>query len=427
MMIVPDGAADEAIAELGGKTPLAAARTPNMDALAREGRVGTVLTVPEGMEPGSDVAILSILGYDPRACHTGRAPLEAASMGIKLRAGETAWRCNLVTASESALEDFSAGHISTEEARPLIGLLNRELASKTTRFHAGVGYRHLMVTSALGENVARTTPPHDIMGKPWKKHLPQGDGSAFLIDLMTRSREALAKAEVNRARLASGKPTANMIWLWGGGTSPQLESFRELHGVRGAVITGVDLVAGISALIGWDRIAVEGATAYLDTNYAGKGEAAVEALERYDFVLVHVEAPDEAAHQGSATEKVRAIEKIDQAIVKRVREEALRRKDTRILVLPDHPTPVRVRTHVRGPVPFVLWGPMGRQIEGDSPQRHRDIEKSDQPSAFSTQLKPQALSLKPAAAFSEREAERTGLRMRDGAELMGEFLRGREA
>ena len=356
-MIVPDGAADEPIEALGGKTPLQAAHIPGMDALATEGVVGALQTVPEGMEPGSDVACMSIIGYDPARFYTGRAPLELASRGMTLGDGQTAWRCNLIHVTGDVLEDFSGGHITTEDARPLIDIIQSALGRSGTRFYAGVGYRHLMVTDALAGADAKTEPPHNIMGEKWRDYLPGGEGTDFLVDLMTASRELLPDSDVNRKREAEGKPSANMIWLWGGGTRPHLPAFRDRYGVRGAVVTAVDLVAGIGNLIGWDRMPVEGATAYFDTNYAGKAQAALDALEDHDFVFVHIEAPDEAGHEGSVERKVEALERIDSLIVKPLLDHARATGDMRILLLPDHPTPVRLRTHTCGSVPFALWGP----------------------------------------------------------------------
>ena len=389
-MIVPDGAADEPIEALGGKTPLQAAHVPAMDALAAEGMAGVLRTVPEGMEPGSDVANMSIIGYDPAQFYTGRAPLELASRGMTLDGGETAWRCNLIHVKGDVLEDFSGGHITNEDAHPLVDIIQRALGRHGTRFYAGVGYRHLMVTDVLGNADAKTEPPHNIMGEKWRDYLPRGEGAEFLVDLMMSSRELLPDADVNRRREREGKLPANMIWLWGGGTRPSLPAFQDRYGVTGAVVTAVDLVAGIGALIGWDRMPVEGATAYFDTNYAGKAHAALDALEEHDFVFVHIEAPDEAGHEGSAEMKVKAIEQIDSLIVRCLLDHARARGDVRILVLPDHPTPVRLRTHTRGDVPFALWGP------GIGPSG--------------------------AKSYDEQEAASTGIRPASGQSLMHLFL-----
>jgi len=328
-----------------------------MDALAREGLIGALRTVPEGMEPGSDVANMSIIGYDPAEFYTGRAPLELASRGMTLQDGQTAWRCNLIHVKGDVLEDFSGGHITSEDSHPLIDVIQRALGRPGTRFLPGVGYRHLMVTDALPNADAKTEPPHNIMGRPWRDYLPQGPGAQVLVDLMDASRDLLPGADVNRRRQSEGKAPANMIWLWGGGTRPNLPAFKDRYGVTGAVVTAVDLVAGIGNLIGWDRIPVQGATAYFDTNYAGKAQAALHALENHDFVFVHVEAPDEAGHEGSPEKKVDALQQIDSLIVKPLLDRARATGDLRILLLPDHPTPVRLRTHTPGPVPFALWGP----------------------------------------------------------------------
>ena len=389
-MIVPDGAADEPIEALGGKTALEAADLPATDSLASEGTVGTVETVPEGVEPGSDVAIMSLIGYDPRRYYTGRAPLELASLGVELADDQTGWRCNLITVRGEILEDFSAGHISSEEGRALIELLEREVAADGTRFYPGVGYRNLMVTNAVADAVAPTEPPHNIMGARWREHLPQGEGADFLVDIMMRSRDVLADAQANRSREKAGKRAANMVWLWGGGRRAKLPAFAERYGLSGAVITAVDLLAGLGTLIGWERIKVPGATAYFDTNYAGKAQAAIRTLEKHDFALVHIEAPDEAGHEGSAKEKVKALERIDHLIVAPITELAGHRGDMRLLVVCDHPTPVRLRTHVRGKVPFVLWGP-GIQPSG-------------------------------ATAYSEEQAASTGVQPVDGQALMRLFF-----
>ncbi|MFA6135323.1 MAG: cofactor-independent phosphoglycerate mutase [Phycisphaerae bacterium] len=359
-IIIPDGAADVAIGELGGKTPLEAAHKPNMDWISANGRCGTVSNIPKGMPAGSDVAILSVVGYDPRDCYTGRAPLEAAAQGLKIGPDEWVFRCNLVTIIEGIMEDYSAGHISTEEASTLIDELNRVLSGPTVKFYRGVSYRHLMTFQ--GDCSVKTVPPHDILGQVAAGYLPTGKGADLLLTLTERSRAVLARHEVNLVRRDLGENPATSIWLWGQGKMPQMKSFTERYGVRAAAITAVDLIRGLSKLIGWDVIEVPGATGYLDTNYAGKGTAAVAALDTHDLVFVHVEAPDEAGHNANVAGKVSAIEQIDLHVVgpvlKRLQREG---EEWRILVLPDHPTPCSLRTHTAEAVPFAI---AGKRIEG---------------------------------------------------------------
>ena len=354
-IIVPDGAADEPLDELGGKTPLAAAHTPNMDFIAANGKCGTVLNIPKKFPPGSDVAILSVLGYEPSTCYTGRAPLEAAAQGLAVAPHEWVFRCNLVTIIDGVMEDYSAGHISTEEATALIDELNLDPELQSVRFYPGVGYRHLMICE--GEMKVKTTPPHDILSKPIAKHLPSGKGGDLLRELMDRGGAIFAGHEINTVRRELGENPATGIWLWGEGKTPQLRSFAERFGLNGAAIAAVDLVRGIAKLIGWEVIDVEGATGYVETNYTGKGAAAVAALDTHDIVFVHVEAPDEASHNADITAKVRAISRIDEHVVgpvlKRLRAEG---DKWRILVLPDHATPCRIRTHTADPVPFAIAG-----------------------------------------------------------------------
>jgi 2,3-bisphosphoglycerate-independent phosphoglycerate mutase len=288
-------------------------------------------------------------------------------MGIALQPGEMAFRCNLVTVDGDLLADHSAGNISSKEAAVLIGLLNEELAGDTIRFYPGVGYRHLMVYRGGKPIEADCTPPHDILDEPIAKHMPRGRGAEILSDLMLRSREILAGTDINEVRIDLRENPANMIWLWGGGTKPKLPAFADRFGKRGAVIAAVDLVRGIAITLGLDVIRVEGATGYIHTNYRGKGQAAIEALERYDLVFVHIEAPDEAGHQGDIQAKVDAIEAIDKEIVGPLLNAVEAMGDHRLLVLPDHPTPIEVRTHVPEPVPFAYCGtgvgpPSGRRL-----------------------------------------------------------------
>ncbi|MFP4356658.1 MAG: cofactor-independent phosphoglycerate mutase, partial [Phycisphaerae bacterium] len=355
-IIIPDGAADEPIDDLNGRTCLEAAKIPNMDWIAANGKCGTVKNVPRQLPPGSDVAILSLLGFDPREYYTGRAPLEAAAQGLSVEPDEWIFRCNFVTLIENRMEDYSAGHISTEEGAALITELNRVLSGPHLKFYPGVSYRHLMTCKADVEGL-KTTPPHDIPGKPIDSYLPTGPGAETIATLVERSWDILPDHDINVVRRDLGENPATSIWLWGQGKMPQLPTYKEVYGLKGAAITAVDLVRGISKLIDWDLIEVEGATGYLDTNYAGKGAAAVEALEEYDIVCVHVEAPDEAGHIGNAAAKIEAIEQIDKHVVGPVLKGLKASgEDWRILVLPDHPTPCNVRTHTRDAVPFALAG-----------------------------------------------------------------------
>ena len=354
IVLLGDGMADLPLEELGGKTPLQAARTPNMDRLARGGKMGQVRTIPEAFPPGSDVANLSVLGYDPVKYFTGRAPLEAASMGVELGPQDVAFRCNLVTIEDETMVDFSAGHIGSDEARRLISDLARELMDGDLSFHPGVSYRHLMVWRN-GKDGARCTPPHDITGQEIGAFLPKGGGGERLKTLMQESRGILAKHPVNGDRLSRGDRPATSIWLWGQGKRPAMPTFQEKYGLSGAVISAVDLLKGIGIYAGLTPLSVPGATGYFDTNYEGKARAAMTALETMDFVYIHVEAPDEAGHIGDLREKIRAIENFDEKVVGVVLKEAEKLEAVRILLLPDHPTPIAIKTHSKEPAPFVLY------------------------------------------------------------------------
>lgn len=374
-IIIPDGAADLPLAELDGKTPMQAADTPNMDWIATNGRIGTVRNVPKGMYAGSDVAIMSVLGYDPRRYYTGRAPIEAAAIGLELADDEWVFRCNLITIVDGMMEDYAAGHISTKEAAALIAELNRLLGGQHVKFHPGVSYRHLMTFK--GSLDVQTTAPHDILGKPVQQFLPTGKGADLLRTIIDRSQSVLAGHEVNIVRRDLGENPASSVWLWGQGKMPQFPSFFSRFGVKGVAITAVDLVRGLAKLVGWSCIEVEGATGYIDTNYAGKGAAAVEALQNFDLVVVHVEAPDEAGHSANIGGKVAAIANIDQYVVGPVLRHLQRQgKDWRIMVLPDHPTPCSTRTHTSDAVPFAI---AGKRMEGvvDGPFDEATAAKSD--------------------------------------------------
>lgn len=348
--------ADYPIDKLSGRTPVETARTPYLDFLAQNGQLGVVRTIPSGFPAGSDVANLTLLGYDPKEYYSGRAPLEAASIGIKLNDADWAFRCNFITASEDILEDFCAGHIKTDEATVLIKLLNEHLSNDIIQFYPGKSYRHIMVYSGTQKMDAKCFPPHDIMGQSIQKHLPKGHGSEILIDIMERSRMFLPNHDVNKVRIDLEENPANMIWLWGQGHRPKMPTFKERFNLTGAVITAVDLIKGIACYLGWDIIQVPGATGYLDTNYANKGQYAIQALETHDLVLVHIEAPDEAGHEGNVHEKVQAIEQIDSKIIGPILEAENKFRDLRILVLPDHYTPIVKRTHTPESVPFAAYG-----------------------------------------------------------------------
>jgi 2,3-bisphosphoglycerate-independent phosphoglycerate mutase len=362
VIVIPDGCADEAQASLGGKTPLQAAHKPHMDAIARSGVVGRANNVPPSLTPASDVATLSLFGYDPLVVYTGRAPLETAAMGIPLGPDDWAIRCNLVHIENECMRDFTSGHIPSEEGRPLLAALQAVLGDAQLELHAGVSYRNILVyraaagASAPFTEQTKTQPPHDVPDRPIVDHLPKGPGSDLLRSLMERSRSILRDHPVNQQRRKERKRDATQIWLWGQGRAPTLKPFVEIHNKRGAIISAVDLVRGVGVLLGWQRIDVAGATGYLDTDYAAKGRAAVAALPNYDLVCVHIEAPDEASHEGRADAKVKALEEIDHHIIGPLVEALPQHGDWRILVSPDHRTTLRTRAHAYGMVPFAFAG-----------------------------------------------------------------------
>lgn len=355
-MILPDGAADEPIAALGGKTPLAAAKKPNIDWIAANGRQGRVVTVPKGFSPGSDVATLSLFGYAPKTHYNGRAPFEAAAQGISAGDDELIFRCNFVTVAEGRMHDFTAGHISQKEADQLIADLNTRVGGPRCRFYSGVSYRNLLILGDARYLEVRCTPPHDIPDKPVAEHLPAGADAGRVQSIMDKAAAMLADHDVNRVRRDLGENPATNIWLWGHGRPVSLEAFEKRFGVRGAVIAAVDLIRGIALSSGMKLIDVPGATGYLDTDYAAKGRYAVKALEHFDLIVVHIEAPDEAGHQGDVPGKVRAIEQIDQHIVGPLLTALRAGGDWRILIAPDHPTPAEKRVHTSDPPPFCLAG-----------------------------------------------------------------------
>ncbi len=362
-IVIPDGCADEPQESLGGRTPLQAARTPAMDAIAADGVVGRANHVPAHLPAGSDVANLSLFGYNPNEYFTGRAPLEAAAQGIELGPADWAIRCNLVTIEDQQMRSFTAGQISTEEATALLATAQEHLADERLQFVPGVSYRNLLLYRAKQgpapfSNDTRTTPPHDLTDKSVLDDYPRGPGSDLLEQLMNGSVPLFADHPINQARRAKGLPPATNVWLWGQGRVPSLKRFYDLHHKRGAMITAVDLLRGLAALAGWRRIDVPGATGYLDTDYAAKGRYAVEAIGRddTDLIVVHVEATDEASHEGHCSAKVEALEQIDQHIVAPLHAALAKQGDYRIIVTPDHPTPLRLKTHNHGFVPFALSG-----------------------------------------------------------------------
>lgn len=360
IVLVCDGMADEPVDQLDGRTPLEAAKTPNMDALAREGKAGLARIIAPGFAPASDVGNMAIMGYDPNQYYSGRAPLEAANMGVPLKEGDVAFRCNLVTVDGDTLVDYSAGHIKSDEAKPLIQAVAKQLGTKTLEFYPGIQYRHLVVfrEPASAEALLKTvcTPPHDLTGKPFRGHLPKGPAGQRLLDLMEAAKPILADHEVNQVRVDLKENPANMIWLWGQGTSLKVPTFQERWKLTGAVISAVDLVKGAGRLAGLEVLEVPGATGYYDTDYLAKAKAALRTLKNHDFVFVHVEAADEAGHNGDLRQKIAAIENFDRLVVGTILEKARTFKEVRILVIPDHPTPVAKRTHTSDPVPFLIWG-----------------------------------------------------------------------
>ncbi|MGZ8431033.1 MAG: cofactor-independent phosphoglycerate mutase [Candidatus Deferrimicrobiaceae bacterium] len=400
IILIGDGMSDWPVPSLGGKTPLEAANKPHMDFMASKGALGMVQVVPKEMYPGSDVSNLSIIGYDPREVYTGRSPLEAASMGVELAEDDVAVRCNVVAlknhGARSEMEDFSAGHIGTGEAAELLRALQERVGDRGVRFYPGVSYRHLMVWPG-GNDAVETTPPHDIHGKNITEYLPKGEGAELLLELMEISREIFPDHPVNRRRVEAGKPPGNSIWLWGQGKAPRMQTFREKYGLSGSVVAAVDLIRGIGVYAGLELVTVPGATGYIDTNFRGKAEYALRELESKDFVLIHVEAPDEAGHNGSAPDKVRTIERIDEEMVAPILDRARNGGDLTVLVLPDHPTPVAIRTHSQEPVPFAFYPA------------------------------PSGLSSFPDKRYTEADAKATGQFLDAGTRLIGYLLAERNA
>jgi len=390
IVLIIDGAAGLPLPERGDLTCLELAYTPNLDAIAVEGMLGLVRTVPPGMEPSSACACMSVLGYDPKIYYRGRAAIEARSMGIDIGEGEVVFRCNLVSVREGKMGDYSAGHISTDEARTLISALNESLGSDEVNFYPGVSYRHLLRLKGHEDALQATcTPPHDISGQPVADFLPHGPGSDILRDLMDKAEKVLRDLPVNKKRESRGEAPATGIWLfWGSGQVPDMPSFKSVYGLEATMTSGVDLLRGLAQMAGMATLDIEGVTDGLDNDYAAQAAGALEALGRHDLVIVHVEAPDEAAHAGSIDDKIEAIQRVDAEVVGRLR--SWREDDLRVLIMPDHPTPIKVRTHSAEPVPFLLWG--------------------------------KGVSANGAKRFTEAEAKSTGLFIEEGYKIMGRLL-----
>ena len=390
-VLIIDGAAGWALPEHGGKSCLELAHIPNLDATAREGVVGLVRTVPPGMEPSSACACMSVLGYDPRVYYRGRSAIEARSVGVPIAEGEVVFRCNLVAVREGKMWSYSSGHISTDEAQVLVAALNERLGSDQACFHPGVSYRHLCKINGREDTLlASCTPPHDIPDRPIAEFLPRGQGSDLLRDLMTRSEAVLKEHPVNIERQARGDIPATMIWLfWGSGRIPDMPPFKEVHGLDAAMTSGVDLLGGLARMAGMEVLDIPGVTDGLDNDYAAQADGALRALDRRDLVVIHVEAPDEAAHAGSVADKVEAMQRVDKEVVGRIR--SWNSGALRVLILPDHPTPIEIRTHSDEPVPFVLWGP-GFMPNG-------------------------------AKGFTEAQAKSSGLLVDEGYSIMGRLTR----
>ena len=363
LVVLCDGMADTPNAALNGKTPMECAAKPNMDALAKNAEVGMCRTVAAGLKPGSDVANLSVMGYDPAVCYTGRSPLEAASIGVDLKPTDVALRCNTVTLSgeenyeDKTMVDYCAGDISTEEAHKIIETVEKELGSDIYKFYGGVSYRHCLVVDNGTTDLGNMTPPHDISGRVIGEYLSKSENAAPLIDLMKKSYEILKNHPVNIERRKKGLHEANSIWLWGEGRRPQLENFKEKNGVSGCVVSAVDLLKGIGICAGMETPEVEGATGYIDTNFEGKTQAGIDAFKRgTDLVYLHFEAPDECGHRGEAQNKVKAIEMIDSRVLTKMLDYLNGcGDDYRILIMPDHPTPLETMTHSAEPVPFLIY------------------------------------------------------------------------
>ena len=391
-VLIIDGASGWPLPEHGGKTCLELAQTPNLDAVAQESMVGLAVTVPTGMEPSSACACMSLLGYDPKAYYRGRAAIEAVSMGIPIDEDEVVFRCNLVSVKEGRMWSYSSGHISTDEAKRLIEALNESLGSDKLHFYPGVSYRHLLKLKGYEDTLsAICTPPHDIPDKTIAEFLPRGPGSDCLKQLMVSSEAVLKEHPVNIARRAQGDIPVTMIWLfWGSGQVPDIPAFKQVYGLSAALTSGVDLLRGLGRMMGMDVLDIPGVTDGLDNDFPAQAVGALRALAEHDLVVIHIEAPDEAAHAGSIDDKVEAIQRVDWEVVSQLI--AFQPGELRLLVMPDHPTPIKARTHVAEPVPFMLWGP-GFAYNG-------------------------------AKRFTEAEAKRTGFFIEEGYNIMGRLIGG---
>lgn len=392
-VIVPDGLGDWPLEALGNKTPMDAGHTPHLDELAKNSILGTLRTAPEGMYPGSDVCGLSLMGYDPRICYTGRAPLEAASLGLKVQPTDMIFRMNLVSVDdEGRLTDYSGGHISTEDARVLVNAVQEKLGTREYLFFPGKMYRHILIHHDARLFDVETDAPHDFQGEFFEKHWPRGKGADLLKLLTERTREILENHPLNLQRASEGKKKANMGWFWGGGLKPSIENFKTRFGIQGSVISAVDLLNGLGTYLGWHIITVPGATGYFDTDYRAKGEYAVRALDNHDLVFVHVEATDEAGHSGLVDEKVKAIEQIDRYVVGPLVERLKKEKDWRLFVAPDHYTPVAKKGHSPESVPFIFAG--------------TDV------------------TIKSGMPYTEKAAAGTGIHLEEGHRLMSKLIHG---
>ena len=389
-VVIIDGASGWPLPERGGKTCLELAYTPNLDAMAQEGILGLVRTVPSGMEPGSACACMSVFGYDPKVYYRGRSSIEAKSRGIIIEDGEVVFRCNLVAIRDGRMWSYSSGYISTAEAQALIAALNESLGNDQIHFYSGVSYRHICKLKGREDTLLATcTPPHDIPGKAIDEYLPKGPGSDLLRDLMLRSQEVLRDHPVNIKRKSLGEIPATMIWLfWGSSKVPDMPAFKQVYGLNAAMTSGVDLVWGLAQMLEIDTLDIPGVTDGLDNNYSAQAVGAVEALSNHDLVVLHIEAPDEAAHAGAIDDKVEAIQRVDKEVIGRLR--SFQPNELRMLVMPDHPTPIKIQTHSDEPVPFVIWG-SGFAANGGK-------------------------------RFSEAEAKRTGLFIDKGHNIMGRLI-----
>ena len=361
IVVLYDGMADYPVPALNGKTPMECAKKPILDRLARFGEIGTVKTVADGLKPGSDIANMSVLGYNPKECYTGRSPLEAVSIGVDMLPSDIIFRCNLVTLSDEenyedkTMVDYSAGDISTEDASQIIKSVQEHFGNDIFAFYSGVAYRHCLVWHEGTLDLGKMTPPHDISGKVIGEHLSNSKNAKKLIAMMKESYDFLMEHPVNKRRIAEGKRPANSIWLWGEGTKPSLPDFKEKFGVNGSIISAVDLLKGIAKCAGMASPDVEGATGYIDTNFEGKAECAIEELKTKDFVYIHIEAPDECGHRNEPENKVKSIETIDEKVLSKLIPALDEYDDYKIMVLPDHPTPIVTMTHAGDAVPFMIY------------------------------------------------------------------------